>query len=62
MFDALPSENKTHIDRQFEVDFRDMDEIEFFDAMLSYETIDKAHRAKVNKEKESKKKSIRLSL
>jgi hypothetical protein len=37
------------------VDFRDMDEIEFLDAMLSYKTIDKARRAKANKEKEKKK-------
>ena len=56
-FDALPSEYKAHIEGQYEVDFRDMDEIEFLDAMLSYETIDMARRAKANKEKEKKKDS-----
>ena len=53
-FDALPKEYKTHIDGQFEVDFRDMDEIDFLDAMLSYETVDKARRAQNGKEKEKK--------
>ena len=56
-FNALPGEYRTHIDGQFEVNFRDMDEIEFLNAMLSYETINKARRAKANKEKEKKKES-----
>ena len=54
-FDALPSEYRTHIEGQFEVDFRDIGEIDFLDAMLSYETIDTARRAKTNKEKEKQK-------
>ena len=45
----------THIEGQFEVDFRDMDKIDFLNAMLSYKTIDMARRAKTNKEKERKK-------
>ena len=56
-FDALPQEYKTHIDGQYEVDFRDMDEIDFLDAMLSYETIDKARRAKLDKEKKKAKEA-----
>ena len=45
-FDALPEEYRTHITGQFEENFRSMDDIEFLEAMLSHETIDKARRAK----------------
>ena len=54
-FDALPLEYKTHINGQYKVDFRDMDKVDFLDAMLSYKTIDTTRRAKANKEKERKK-------
>ena len=54
-FDALPSKYHTHIEGQFEVDFRKIGEIDFLDTMLSYETIDTARGAKTNKEKEKQK-------
>ena len=54
-FDALSSKYHTHIEGQFKVDFRDIGEIDFLDAMLSYETIDTARRAKTSEEKERKK-------
>ena len=56
MFDALPPDYKTRITRQLEEDFRSMDNIEFLKVMLSYETIDKAHRAERNSDKEKDKK------
>ena len=56
MFDALPEEYRTHITGQFEEDFRSMDDIEFLEAMLSHETIDKARRAKRTSDKEKDKK------
>ena len=52
-YDALLPDYRTHIDNQYEVNFRDMEEIDFLEAMLSYESIDKAQRAQ--KEKEDKK-------
>jgi hypothetical protein len=60
-YDALPQDYKTHIDGQYEVDFRDMDEVEFLEAMISYETIDKNRRALRDKEKEKKKESSKKS-
>ena len=60
-YDALPKDYKTHIDGQFEVYFRDMDEIEFLEAMLSFETIDKGRRALREKDKERKKQTSKKS-
>ena len=51
-YDALPPDYQAHIDSQYEVDFRDMDDIDFLEAMLSYESIDQACRAQQTKEKE----------
>ena len=55
-FDELPKEYKTHTIGQFEEGFLSMDEIEFLEAMLSHETIDKACKAKRSSDKEKDKK------
>ena len=63
-YDALPKEYKTHIEGQYETDFRDMDEIEFLESMLAFEVIDKgrlALREQDKKKKESSKKSRKRS-
>ena len=61
-YDALPPDYRTHINSQYELDFRDMEEIDFLQAMLSYEIIDKAQRAQKEKENEKEKKRKELSL
>lgn len=57
-YDSLPKDYKTHIDGQCEIDFRDMDKIEFLEAILSFETINKGRRAlrEKDKKKDSSKK------
>ena len=55
-YDALPPDYKSHIDGQYEVDFRDMDEIDFLEAMLSQESIDQARRAQKEKDNERNSK------
>ena len=57
MFDALPGKYKTHINGKFDKYFQSMDEIEFLEAMLRNEIIDKACRDKRNSNKEKDKKS-----
>ena len=51
-YDALPPDYRTHINSQYELNFRDMEEIDFLEAMLSYESIDQAQRAQQTKEEE----------
>ena len=41
-YDILLPDYRTHIDSQYELGFRDMEEIDVLEAMLSYEIIDKA--------------------
>ena len=60
-FDALPEPYKTHIEGNYESDFRDMDEIDFLEAMISFETLDQARLSKLKKEKEQKKKTAAAS-
>ena len=54
-YDELPKDYRTHIDGQYEVDFRDMDETDFLEAMLNYETIEKARRASKEEEEQERK-------
>ena len=56
-YDALPREYKTHIEGQYNTDFRDMDEIEFLEAMLSFEVIDKARLSQRDAEKQKRKET-----
>ena len=44
-YNTLPPDYRSHIDSQYELDFRDIEEIDLLEAMLSYEMIDKAQRA-----------------
>ena len=60
-YDALPQEYKTHIEGQYDTDFRDMDEIEFLEAMLSYEAIDKGRLAQREADKQKKKETSKKS-
>jgi hypothetical protein len=61
MYDALPQEYKTHIEGQYDTDFRDMDEIEFLKAMLSFEAIDKGRLAQRELDKQKKKETSKKS-
>ena len=56
-YDALPKEYQTHIEGQYDTDFRDMDEIEFLEAMLSFEAIDKGRLAQRDTDKQKKKET-----
>jgi hypothetical protein len=60
-YDALPKEYKTHIEGQYETDFRDMDEIEFLEAMIAFEVIDKGRLALREQDKQRKKEASKKS-
>ena len=54
-YDALALDYRCHIESQYELDFMDMEETDFVDAMLSYELIDNTQRTKqIQKEKRRK--------
>ena len=61
-FDALLLDYRRHIKTSYELDFLDMEEVDFVNLMLSYELMDNTQRAKqIQKEKRKRESTPKRS-